>query len=127
MGKKSKSDPQGDPWLDELRRQSTEKAWHIGIEFVETLRTAIESGGGSFESYRRTVRLFFQLLAEQLRSPYKFEPFHKKIRHPIDYYQFSLDFIRPLVDEKRSHVEGLDVVDEIEKQRKVHRRASASA
>ncbi len=114
MGKKSKSDQ----WLDELRSQSTERAWHIGIGFAECVRTAMEASGGSFDAHMGTLRLFFQLLAEQLRSPYQFEPYHQKIRHPIDYFQFSLDFIRPLVEENKSTVLGLEFVEKIVKQLK---------
>jgi glycerol-3-phosphate O-acyltransferase len=103
-------------WLDELRSQSTEKAWQIGIGFIECLQAAVISSGRPFESHMGTVRLFFQLLREQLDKPYQFEPYHQKIRHPIDYYQFSLDFIRPLIEEKGSGVIGLEFLDKIERQ-----------
>lgn len=56
------------------------------------------------------------LLEEQFEHPFTFEPYHKKIRHPIDYYQFGLDFIRPLIDHPRSGVIGLNIVDQIDKQ-----------
>lgn len=57
------------------------------------------------------LKLFTQLLQEQLKHPFIFEPYHKKIRSPIDYYRFSLDFIRPLVDLSHSKVHGLEILD----------------
>ncbi len=107
-----------DQWIEKLRSQSTDKAWHIGIDFAKCLHEAVVASGQSFENHKGTIELFFKLLEEQLRSPYQFEPYHKKIRHPIDYYQFSLDFIRPLIEETGSSVVGLSIVDKIEKQRK---------
>ncbi len=112
MGKKSKSDQ----WLEDLRNQSAEKSWQLGIGFVECLKIAVETSGGSLEAHMGTLCLFFELLKDQLRSPYQFEPYHQKIRHPIDYYQFSLDFIRPLIEEKGSKVLGQGILDKIERQ-----------
>lgn len=109
MGKKSKSKE----WLDEIRSQSSEKAWQIGVDFAECFYTAMEKSGGSFETHMGTLRLFFQLLREQLKHPYQFEPYHQKIRSPVDYYQFSLDFIRPLIDQAHSTVIGLPFVDKM--------------
>jgi glycerol-3-phosphate O-acyltransferase len=116
MGKKSKSESKADLWLDDLRSQSSERSWQLGIGFVECLKIAVETSGGSLEAHMGTLRLFFELLKDQLRSPYQFEPYHQKIRHPIDYFQFSLDFIRPLIEEKGSSVLGQDVLCKIEQQ-----------
>lgn len=62
--------------------------------------------------------LFTQLVEEQIKRPFTFEPYHKKVRSPIDYYRFGLDFIRPFVDLPHSSVHGLDVLKEIDKQLK---------
>ena len=114
MDKKSISEK----WLQTLRDESSEKAWHLAIDFAECLKRALEKNGVSFEEYGKTLSLFLQLVKEQLQTPFQFEPYHQKIRQPIDYYQFSLDFIRPLIDQKNSFVIGLEFVDQIEEQRK---------
>lgn len=60
--------------------------------------------------------LFFDFLdrvAEQEKSPYQFQPYHEHIRSPFDYYQFGIDFMLPLVDQKRSTISGLEQVQEI--------------
>ena len=76
-----------------------------------------------FQCYREAtgtdgsiLTLFTQLLQEQIKHPFSFEPYHRKVRHPIDYYRFSLDFIRPLVDLPHSSVHGLDLLDRIDAQ-----------
>lgn len=78
-----------------------------------------------FVDYRKVVgtddsilHLFLQLVQDQLQFPFTFEPYHKKVRHPIDYYQFSLDFLRPLIDVAHSTVLGQDTLAQIDHQLK---------
>lgn len=75
-----------------------------------------------FHYYREAVgasndsglQMFVALLEEQCKHPYTFEPYHKKVRYPVDYYQFSLDFIRPLIDLPRSKIFGIECLSQIE-------------
>lgn len=60
--------------------------------------------------------VFVERLLELQKHPFTFEPYHKKVRHPFDYYKFGLDFIRPLIDVAHSKVWGLDVLAQIDKQ-----------
>jgi glycerol-3-phosphate O-acyltransferase len=78
-----------------------------------------------FDCYRQAVdkneailSLFLQLVQKQLKNPFVFEPYHQKVRSPIDYYQFSLDFIRPLIDLPHSKLEGEEVLKKIDQQLK---------
>jgi glycerol-3-phosphate O-acyltransferase len=61
------------------------------------------------------LKVFAELLRKQLKNPFVFEPYHQKIRHPFDYYQFSLDFLRPLIDLAHSKVFGIEHLDEIDR------------
>ena len=88
----------------------------IAIGFMQQYRVALESCGEPFEPAVPVFQLFFQLVLQQLRSPHNSTPYNKKIRHPVDYHKFSLDFIRPLIDLKHSTIEG--PIDQIEAQRK---------
>jgi len=56
---------------------------------------------------------FIELVKERFKTPFIFEPYHKKIRHPFDYYKFGIDFLRPLVDLPHSTVSGLIHLDYI--------------
>lgn len=62
------------------------------------------------QAARATLKTFVALVVQQLQNPYQFEIFHRAIRSPFDYYQFGLDFIRPLIDFKHSRVEGKDII-----------------
>lgn len=59
-----------------------------------------------------------ELAVKQIAHPYKFELYHKKVTSPFNYYQFGLDFIRPLIDMKRSLVKNHEILTTIEEQMK---------
>lgn len=48
------------------------------------------------------------LIKQQCQHPFDFQPYHAAIREPFDYYQFGVDFIKPLVDLPHSTVHGLE-------------------
>ncbi len=102
MDKKSTHETEYDRALKALSRKMPSKYFEILTSFVDCYKKAALS----WEEAIPTLLLFFQLLEEQIRSPYIFEPYHQKVRHPIDYYKFSLDFIRPLIDLPHSRVLG---------------------
>jgi len=81
-----------------------------------------EAGKGGL-SVQETEQLMHQLLLfsfKQMKDPYPFEIFHEPLRTPFDYYQFGLDFIRPLIDFKHSTVQGIDQLKKIEAQHKAN-------
>lgn len=80
---------------------------------------------GFFACYREAVgsdhpilEIFLDRLLELQKHPFAFEPYHKKVRAPFDYYKFSLDFIRPLIDVTKSSLVGLDVLNTIDQKLK---------
>ncbi len=70
----------------------------------------------SEEKSRENFERLVDLVVEQIRQPYTFEVFHQSQRSPIDFYQFGLDFVRPLIDFKRSQVMGLEKLERIQMQ-----------
>ncbi len=65
------------------------------------------------------IPLFTQvilLIDKQMHSPRDFPAYHKKERYPIDYYQIGLDMIRPLIDQKKSTVNDLSIIQKINDQ-----------
>jgi glycerol-3-phosphate O-acyltransferase len=60
---------------------------------------------------------FLELVKEQLKSPYEFNPYHKKIREPFDFYLFGINFLKPLVKEE-SKALGIKNLENISKQLK---------
>lgn len=74
---------------------------HLSV-FFEGYKKAVPS----FDDCIPTLILYLLFLKEEMRSPFSFEPYHKKVRHPLDYYRFGIDFITPLVDLPHSKIEG---------------------
>lgn len=103
--------------LDLLHKQGTipEKYRQIILQFYTCFKAAIEQANRPIEGIVSNFLLFLQLVREQFAHPHSFDLYHKKIRHPIDYYQFGLDFIEPLIDFSRSTLHGKDLLDQIEK------------
>ncbi|HSX38789.1 MAG TPA: 1-acyl-sn-glycerol-3-phosphate acyltransferase [Chlamydiales bacterium] len=95
--------------LEDLKEQIPHKYHSIIIQFVACYRQAL---GSLFDEAIPNLLLFLQLTHMQFKSPYTFEPYHKKVRHPIDYYRFSMDFISPLIDLPHSKVFGIEHLDD---------------
>ena len=97
--------------LNACREKIPQKFWEILLQFVDCYRRAL---GDLFDDTIPTLLLFLQLAEHQFHTPFAFQPYHQKIRHPIDYYQFGLDFVRPLIDQASSRVEGVDHLAKIQ-------------
>lgn len=79
------------------------KATHLNFEEVNSSKVEL-------------LIKFLDLIIEQIQHPYPFEPFHRSIRSPFDYYQFGLDIIRPLVLFNTSRIYGLKNVEKMQSQ-----------
>ncbi len=111
MAKKSKREEEFENELKAFSGKISEKYYRILIPFFDGYKKAVPS----FDQVIPVLRLFIQLLQDQLENPFHFEPYHQKVRHPIDYYRFGLDFIRPLCDLTHSRILGTEVLDTIPK------------
>src|SRR5438046_2502946 len=83
-------------------------------QFYEEVHKALVEANRPLDSFDTTFIQFLRLVIEQFQSPFVFQPYHAKIRAPFDYYRFSLDFIRPLIDLTHSKVKGLKIASQIE-------------
>ncbi|KPK33544.1 MAG: hypothetical protein AMS24_00695 [Chlamydiae bacterium SM23_39] len=59
--------------------------------------------------------IFLDLIKEQIKNPFHFQMYHKKIRKPFDYYNFGIEFLKPLVDIKNSKLLGKENLKTIKK------------
>lgn len=91
-------------------RQISPKYQKILAGFVACYKEAL---GSSFEQAIPHLLLFLELVQPYFKAPFPFELYHRKIRHPIDYYRFGMDFIRPLIDLPRSKIFGQEHLDTI--------------
>jgi glycerol-3-phosphate O-acyltransferase len=84
--------------------------------FYLSYNGVIKENGYSFAHTQAILNQFLDLVIEQLKNPYPFESFHRAIFSPFDYYQFGLEFIRPLVIFDRSSIKGIENLKTIEAQ-----------
>ena len=81
--------------------------------FLESYQSVIAAHGKRLDACLPSFELFLTLIENQFQNPYQFEPYHRAIRKPIDYYQFGVDFLRPLVDLPHSTANGLENLNKI--------------
>lgn len=104
MAKKSTLELHFEEKFSALQKKIPHKYGQILLSFFDCYQKAVAP---FFIETLPQLLLFLDLLEIQFDSPYTFEPYHKKIRHPIDYYQFGLDLVRPLVDLSLSTIKGM--------------------
>lgn len=84
--------------------------------FYRTYREAIEKNGDQMKKHDPLFERYLNLILEELSHPTNFEPFHISIREPFDYYQWGLDFLRPLILFDKSKVLHANLLSRMEKQ-----------
>lgn len=82
--------------------------------FFESYEEAIQENGYSITSQQLILEKYVDLIAEQLKNPYYFEPYHHRVVKPFDYYHYGLDLLRPLVVFNESKILGSDRIQEME-------------
>jgi glycerol-3-phosphate O-acyltransferase len=75
-------------------------------KFFKSYLKATQQNGCTREESEPILHLFLAMVVDQIANPAPFAPFHERVRSPVDYYAFGLDFIRPLIRLKESRVEG---------------------
>lgn len=99
-------------------KKVTPKIYSILKKFAPTYFEAALQNGYSRSQVEPIIAQFFNLTFEGIAKPSHFEPYHQAIRAPFDYYQYGVDFIRPLIKRDASCVEGKKNLDEILKRLK---------
>lgn len=85
-------------------------------KFYESYAKAALENGYLMEEIEPWLLQLLHFTVKQISHPYRFEPYHKRVVAPFDYYKFGLDFIRPLIDTKRSKVLGSKIFDLVSQQ-----------
>lgn len=87
---------------------------NVIANFYKSYAVAITENGYDIKTLQPILNTFLELVIDQLKHPYVFELYHKKITTPFDFYRFGLEIIRPLVMFAESKVLGLQHIDEIQ-------------
>lgn len=84
--------------------------------FYATYVDSAKANGTPQAFYENILNRLLELVVENTQHPYIFEPFHKHITEPFNYYQFGIDFIRPIVILDQCRVEGLANIKRVSEQ-----------
>lgn len=115
MVKNSMSNQDLDTFFAKLEQYSEQNL--IPSKFKEILQRFVENYAVELAKHGipcgQVFLIFLDLIRDQFKNPYTFQPYHEHILSPFDYYHFGLDFVRPLVDMSHSSVSGLEHMTEI--------------
>lgn len=96
--------------------QIPEKIYRIFIQLYNSYASSLKQSGFQMKDFDHLFESFLDRVKEQVKHPYSFEPYHQRILEPYNYYDFGIEFIRPLVDRDKSYIHGRSTIDQIEKQ-----------
>lgn len=92
------------------------KLSQVLVKFYISYSLAVKTNGHDIAEYDPILQQFLEAVEAQLSQPFHFEPYHERLRTPIDYYMLGLDLIRPLIIFESSKLLGIENVDLISKQ-----------
>ncbi len=82
-------------------------------QFYTGFQQALTDANLSIVPYAALFEQYLKLVRDQCIEPYVFEPYHHRLRHPFDYYQFGLDILKPLINSHKSSVQGTHYIKPI--------------
>ncbi|NP_001290538.1 glycerol-3-phosphate acyltransferase, chloroplastic [Elaeis guineensis] len=116
-----------------LRARSEEELLSYIRKEVETGRLSSDIANGLEElyyNYRNAVlqsgdprankiilsnmAVAFDRILLDVEDPFTFSPHHQAIREPFDYYMFGQNYIRPLIDFRRSYIGNISIFSDME-------------
>ncbi|XP_052210070.1 glycerol-3-phosphate acyltransferase, chloroplastic isoform X2 [Diospyros lotus] len=85
-------------------------------ELYQNYRNAVFESGipNADEIVLSNMTVALDRIFKDVEDPFVFLPHHKAIREPFDYYMFFQNYIRPLVDFRRSYVGNIHLFYEME-------------
>ncbi|XVE65346.1 hypothetical protein DITRI_Ditri07aG0173400 [Diplodiscus trichospermus] len=85
-------------------------------ELYQNYRNAVFQSGdpAAVEIILSNMAVAFDRMLLDVEDPFVFQPYHKALREPFDYYMFGQNYIRPLIDFRNSYVGNLSLFYEIE-------------
>lgn len=115
MEKNSKSNSDFLSKLQEYSKKGiiSKKQREILRVFYQTYADSLKAHKISTAHAERIFLTYLELIKKNLAETFHFQPYHRHIRKPFDYFKFGLDFIRPLIDREISRIHGQEQIDEI--------------
>lgn len=91
------------------------KIYTLLQDFHPIYTKAVQQSGQTDEKGDELFHQLVKLIIQQIKDPYSFQIFHQSLQTPFNYYEFGLNFIRPLIHFQNSQVLGLNYVEKIDK------------
>ncbi len=82
--------------------------------FYDSYAEVVERKGDSIDNHEQLFAVYLELVRDQIKAPFDFEPYHQMLRAPFDYYVFGIEFLRPLLNYSECKTYGLEIFDQIE-------------
>lgn len=83
-------------------------------EFYTSFSQAVTANGKNMAAYEPVMTQYLECVIKESQDPFQFEPFHKAIRSPYDYYRLGLELFRPLIMFESSEIRHPQRILEIE-------------
>lgn len=89
------------------------KLYRLMLTLYTSYAHSLTHAGMNMEEYEGIFADFLHHVLEGYAHPYPFTSYHQMIRTPYDYYQFGLDFVRPLFDKEKSRLYHPENIEKI--------------
>jgi len=100
--------------------QVPEKFLSLMQNCYENFRDVVFENETQWNRYETLFCHYLDFVERQFVEPFVFEPYHRKIKEPFDYEEFSIAFLRPLIIFEQSQILGKDNIQKIEEALKCH-------
>uniref|UniRef100_A0A7S4F5M3 Phospholipid/glycerol acyltransferase domain-containing protein n=1 Tax=Chrysotila carterae TaxID=13221 RepID=A0A7S4F5M3_CHRCT len=84
--------------------------------FFSSYMTEIYLNDRDMDKYEVLLTQLMKKVLETAKEPYQFEPYHKSMREPFDYYALGNDFAEGMVAREQSIIEGIEQIKKIQEQ-----------
>eukprot|EP00310_Coccolithus_braarudii_P022115 CAMPEP_0183355582 /NCGR_PEP_ID=MMETSP0164_2-20130417/40968_1 /TAXON_ID=221442 /ORGANISM="Coccolithus pelagicus ssp braarudi, Strain PLY182g" /LENGTH=366 /DNA_ID=CAMNT_0025528731 /DNA_START=169 /DNA_END=1269 /DNA_ORIENTATION=+ len=84
--------------------------------FFSSYMTEIYMADRDMDTYEALLTRLMKKILETAKQPYQFEPFHKAMREPYDYYELGTSFAEGMVDSANSIVNGGEQIEKMRAQ-----------
>jgi glycerol-3-phosphate O-acyltransferase len=91
-----------------------EKYEGVMADLFTSYMTEVYKAGKDTDKYEGLLTQLFKKVLEQFKNPYNFEPYHKAIREPFDYYSLGNDFVSAMINADDSVVLGEENLAEMQ-------------
>jgi glycerol-3-phosphate O-acyltransferase len=92
----------------------SEKVYTVFKQLYDSYAFSMLESGFQRKDFDHLFEDFLFLVKKHLVEPFHFEPYHQKILQPHDYFRFGIEFVRPLIDQKKTRIFGENILKKIE-------------